>query len=51
MDAKSEESEPPIDPHEVIQDKASVSTTVSDISFLNRYIIYWASPFQILVIY
>ena len=40
MDAKSEESEPPIYPPEVIQDEASVSTTVSDISFLNRYIIY-----------
>ena len=40
MDAKSKESEPPIHPPKVIQDKAFVSTTVSDISFLNRYIIY-----------
>ena len=35
MDVKSEESEPPIHPPEVIHDEASMSTTVSDISFLN----------------
>ena len=40
MDAKPEESDPPIYPLEVIQDQATVSATVSDISFLNRYIIY-----------
>ena len=51
MDAKSEESEPSMHPLEVIQDEASVSATVSDISFLNRYIIYQASPFQSLVAY
>ena len=40
MDGKSEESEPPIHPPKVSQDEASMNTTVSDISFLNRYIIY-----------
>ena len=45
MDVTSEEHEPPIHSLEVTWDEASMSTTIGDISLLDRSVIYWAPPF------
>ena len=45
MNVVSEEHEPPIHSLEVTRDEASMSTTIDDISLLDRSIICWAPPF------